>query len=436
MASSGLLSGTEPTASAWSTIRSTVGSISGVGRPAVRTWRRASARTCQTFQCARRACTSVNAAAAVLATQASSTSMTLGRCACGIRVSIRASPSSPSTSTASACHCVNCSARLRGAFFASRVSRVACWARSRASTSLGGRAWVVWKRAASLLLAGLDHQAPARPALREALIHPRDLTRRPLAQVAVRPLGEHQPRPVGQVLLQAGVVGLRRAHRGRIQDPPVDRQPAPVQGLDLVGHRQVGVQVRVAGAGVAVDERSRDRTAHVDLAHPVAAGAGEQRVAFEVGQGVGHRLVVGGLDLVPDCGRGDRPQRRHALGGGERQVVAGHRGRARAGVPGDRCADLTGVGRVTAVLGPKQAAGNLGADAGPLVDVDRVVTGQAGRHVVLLEPARHLTTEQRHILGGGVHLERRAQAHRRPPLRLGRIRAQRFEPFGGQRVVA
>ena len=287
-----------------------------------------------------------------------------------------------------------------------------------------------------LALAGLDRQAPARPALREALIHPGDLTRRPLAQVAVRPVGEHQPRPVGQVLLQAGVVGLRRAHRGRVQDPPVDRQPPPVQGLDLVGHRQVGVQVRVAGAGVAVDERSRDRTAHVDLAYPVAAGAGEQRVAFEVGQGVGHRLVVGGLDLVPDRGRGDRPQRGHALGGGERQVVAGHRTRARAGVLGDRGADLTGVGRVPAVLGPEQAAGHLGADAGPVVDVDRVVTGQAGGHVVLLEPARHLTTEQRHILGGGVHLERRAQAHRRPPLRLGGVRAQRFEPFGGQRVVA
>ena len=53
--------------------------------------------------------------------------------------------SSPRTSTACRRHVARCSARVRGSFFASRVSRVACCASWIDSTAVGGRPWSRWK---------------------------------------------------------------------------------------------------------------------------------------------------------------------------------------------------------------------------------------------------------------------------------------------------
>ena len=54
------------------------------------------------------------------------------------------------------------------------------------------------------------------------------------------------------------------------QHSPVDREPAPIEGLDLVCHRDVGVQIRVTGPVVPMGERGRDQAADVDL--PEAPG--------------------------------------------------------------------------------------------------------------------------------------------------------------------
>jgi hypothetical protein len=71
--------------------------------------------------------------------------------------------------------------------------------------------------------------------------------------------GNPHPKYRGEVVLQRGVVRLRgRDFRG-VQDATVDRQPPPAQGLHLVRDRDMGVQVRVAGARVAVGERGGDQ---------------------------------------------------------------------------------------------------------------------------------------------------------------------------------
>ena len=62
------------------------------------------------------------------------------------------------------------------------------------------------------------------------------------------------------MLFEGGVVGLRCRHLRLEQHPAIDGQPAPVEGLDLVRDRDVGVQIRVAGPAVAVGERRRDQT--------------------------------------------------------------------------------------------------------------------------------------------------------------------------------
>ncbi len=107
------------------------------------------------------------------------------------------------------------------------------------------------------------------------------------------------PSRVAQVLLEGGVVGLRGGDVGLEQDPPVDGQPLPGQGLHLVRDRDVGVQVGVPGAGVAVGERGRDQPGDVDLADPVGALAGVQGVRLDERQRVGDGVVVGRARSAP-----------------------------------------------------------------------------------------------------------------------------------------
>ena len=89
------------------------------------------------------------------------------------------------------------------------------------------------------------------------------------------------PNAVAEVLFERGVVGLRRGNVGFEQHPPVDRQPASVEGLHLVRHRDVGVQIRVAGPAVAVGERGRDEAADIDLPDALWPGPGEQGMLLD-----------------------------------------------------------------------------------------------------------------------------------------------------------
>ncbi len=110
-----------------------------------------------------------------------------------------------------------------------------------------------------------------RPARVQSGVDADDLSDRPQPRVRVGPFGEPDPETGPEVVLQGGVVGFRRRHGGLEQDPSVDGQPAPVKGLHLVGDRDMGVQIGVAGAAVPVGERGRHQAPHVDLADPVGA---------------------------------------------------------------------------------------------------------------------------------------------------------------------
>ena len=89
---------------------------------------------------------------------------------------------------------VRCSARVRGSCLASRVSRVACWARWIASTGVGGRPWSAWNaaasspRRASMVARRVDQRCV------QAGVDTDDLAHRPLAALGVRALGERDAR--------------------------------------------------------------------------------------------------------------------------------------------------------------------------------------------------------------------------------------------------
>ena len=110
-----------------------------------------------------------------------------------------------------------------------------------------------------------------------------------------------------------------------VQDRSVDRQPLALFGLDLVGDRDVGVQIRVACAGVAMQERGGDQATGLDLPRAAGSLAAEDRMGLEEGQRVEYGGVVRHLDLPRDLGRCDRPQGRNRLRGAERQVESGDR---------------------------------------------------------------------------------------------------------------
>ena len=234
-----------------SVTRSTAVSTCSAGRFAARTRRSASARTCQICQVERVACRVSRTRSPVAADPRRIHLARAGAARRGEgRGDHRGDRSRPAEDLARLAvrHAVRCSVRVRGSCLASRVSRVACWARWMASTSVGGRPCSAWNAAAS---------SPRRSSMLARRVDQRWFSRGStpttsrigrLVAVGAGTLREDQPEPGSQVLLQGGVVGLGGGDVGLEQDPPVDREPLPGQGLHLVRDRDVGVQVRVSGA--------------------------------------------------------------------------------------------------------------------------------------------------------------------------------------------
>jgi hypothetical protein len=119
------------------------------------------------------------------------------------------------------------------------------------------------------------------PALVQSWVDADDLPDRALRRIGARSFGEPHTQDLAEVLFQGGVVGLRRGNIGFEQHPAVDRQPASVEGLHLVGDRDMGVQIRVAGSAVTVGERRCDKTSDVDLPDALRPGPGEQGMLLD-----------------------------------------------------------------------------------------------------------------------------------------------------------
>ena len=331
----------------------------------------------------------------------------------------------PRTASASARQVARCSARVRGSCLACRVSRLACCARARASTMVGGRWCSRWNVGRQFALAVLDGRPTLRPAGVQRRVDADEFADRALAGVGGGPFGEPDGEGFGEAAFQGGVVDLGGGDDGLEQEASVDGEPASVEGLDLVRDRDVGVQVGVAGAAVAVGEPGGDQPGHVDLADAVVAGPGVEGVGLDEPQRVADRGEVGAFDGGRGGGFGERPQRRDALDRGEGEVVAGDGGGLRAGRRGDQPGEFAGVDGVASEGGPERLASDLGADRGADLRGDRRVVRGADLGVVGGEAFGDLDPELGHVVG--VDLERLARAgSRRGP-------GRRWRPAGGPR---
>jgi hypothetical protein len=281
----------------------------------------------------------------------------------------------------------------------------------------------------------LDQHPPRRPTLVQRRVHTDDLPHRPLTRIGVGPIREADPQPVAKMMLQGGVVGLRRSNSRLEQHPSVDSQPAPVEGLNLVSYRHMGVQVRVTGSRVPVGEGGRHQPGDVDLTNPVPPLPGEQSVPFDEAECILHGGLVRLLDLRRDVRVGDRPQRRHRLDRGEGQVIAGNRLGARTRLLSDGGGDLAGIDRAAAMPLPEELPRHLGTDLRPQCRRDGLVRELAGGHPPRGNPLRHLDPEDADI--AGVNLERCTQPGRFGNVFTGQVSGpELLQPLCGEGMQA
>ena len=139
---------------------------------------------------------------------------------------------------------------------------------------------------------GLDIGSARGPDAQKLVVEADDLAHGPLIGAAAFAVGESDAKSVGQQRLKAGVVPLGCGDLVLEQRPPVQRQPAAVTGADLVRHRDVGVQVGISGARIAVRECRRDEPGAIDLGDALSAAAGVGGVLLEPADRVGNGVLV------------------------------------------------------------------------------------------------------------------------------------------------
>ena len=141
---------------------------------------------------------------------------------------------------------------------------------------LGGRAAVVGEEGGGEFVAAAVRSAPRRggPAGGESVVDAVDLTDGPLAGAGAA-LDEPDAEGLGEAGFEGCGVQLGGGDLGLVDQVGVEGVPASVGALHLVGDDEVRVEVRVAGARVAVGESDRDQATRLDVADP---GAGPMRL--------------------------------------------------------------------------------------------------------------------------------------------------------------
>ena len=151
--------------------------------------------------------------------------------------------------------------------------------------------------------------------------------------------------------LQAGVVPLGRGDLVLEQSPPVECEPGPVHGADLVRHGDVGVQIRVTGTRIAVRERGRYESGGLHLGRSTVAASGVAGVLLQPADRVGRRRRDGSLRSARRLPAGRLAHNADTLFTGENvRSIPGHRRRRRARGPSQKSRQLAVVRGCSSVL--------------------------------------------------------------------------------------
>ena len=162
-------------------------------------------------------------------------------------------PRCPSSWTASACHVARCSASDRGSCLAARVSRFARCARASDCLAVGGRPCLTVKSAVSSPVRSSMSRRRCDHRSTQHRVDALDLPDRTLTRTSGR-VDEPDAEELAEAVFERGVVRLGGGSAVLVQHRAVDREPLALTGLDLVRDRDVGVEVRIAGTRVPVQE--------------------------------------------------------------------------------------------------------------------------------------------------------------------------------------
>ncbi|OXR39762.1 hypothetical protein B7C42_08163 [Nocardia cerradoensis] len=183
-----------------------------------------------------------------------------------------------------------------------------------------------------------------------------------LVRVRAGTFGEFNAEVGAEVVVESGVVDLADGHVQPVDHRRVQGAPRAIGTAYAVGDQDVGVQIRVAAAGFAVDETCCDDAVDIELPHPVAAGPGEDPVGLQPTECVVDGGIVGAGDALGHLDRGDGPQRGHAFDGRERDVEACDRRGLRARNLGDEPGQLTVIQRGALVVFGEHFRRDVGAN--------------------------------------------------------------------------
>ena len=132
-----------------------------------------------------------------------------------------------------------------------------------------------------------------------------------------------------------------------------------------------------------------------------------------------HGGLMGPFDHSRHRRIGDRPQGRHRLHRGERQVIPGNCLCPRPRVFRDLSRQLPGIDRLSAMLGEEELPGHLGPHPRPISSRQRSAGRQAGRRVDRRDASGHLEPERADVAIDD--LERRPQPGRILEVALGEV---------------
>jgi hypothetical protein len=110
-----------------------------------------------------------------------------------------------------------------------------------------------------------------------------------------------------------------------VQQPPIERTPAPVGSASGVRHDDMRVQQRVARARRSMLEPCRHEPVTTVRDHATGTTPDPARLALQVLQGLLYRGGVCRSELACDRAVSDREQHADRLWGTERQVESGDR---------------------------------------------------------------------------------------------------------------
>ena len=244
----------------------------------------------------------------------------------------------------------------------------------------GGRASVVAEEGGGEFVAAtFDLSASSGPAGRQSQVDAVDLADGTLAGAGAA-LDETETECLGERGFEGGGVQLGRGDLGLVDQVGVERVPASVRALHFVGDDEVGVEVGVAGARVAMGEGDCDQAADLDVADAVRTDAAE-RLGLQALDDLGDNPAVQLLELLAGVERGKCPQGRERLRRRHGEVDAGDCGSDRTRPDGDRAVEFERrLGSAAELLG-EELRRNFATDPGERIRIELGVGRAPGSDV-------------------------------------------------------